>query len=150
MTAPDSAGDDVTAARAVTLQVDSVEEPTSEELSLVKFGMELRKSTFTTLNTSLGHLVTLSATLLGGSTVFLDASIVGEVHRLIVLPALFAALVCSFCGLVPYNRTLRLGDTNQIKDFLEGAYEWKTTFISLTAIALGIAFATAIHGVACL
>src|SRR5579863_2182827 len=111
-----------------------------------QWGLETLKNNFTVLNDVLRQLVTLSASLLGGSIAFLKASLLGTEYRNAVVIAFFVSLVFAFLGMMPYEGKFDPQRPDSVKRHKGRAVKWKRIWVWTTAGLLATGFLLATVG----
>ena len=121
--------------------------PTPEERFYLDWARESLKKNIDLANQVLRQLVTLYASLLGGSVVFLRGELLMSPYREIVLVMFFFGLVSAFFGSMPYEGRVDIRQPQQIKRHKESALAWKRRYL-WTAGSLGAAgFLVAMVGI---
>jgi hypothetical protein len=120
--------------------------PTEEEVFYVEWGFETIKNNLKFLNEVLRQLVTLSATLLGGSIAFLDATLIGAKVKNAAVAVFFLALIVSFLGILPHRGEIDPQNANSVKRHKDTVYKWKSFYLLLTEIFLALGFLITVIG----
>jgi hypothetical protein len=122
------------------------EPPTEEEEFYVQWGFETIKNNLKFLNEVLRQLVTLSATLLGGSIAFLDTSMIDARYKNAAVAFFFLSLLSSFLGILPYRGEINPLNPNSVKRHKEAAYKSKRFYLLLTELLLALGFLITVIG----
>jgi len=121
-------------------------EPSKETKFFLAWGRESLKANLTLANDALKQLVTLSATLLGGSVVFLDASLMGVSFRALAIAGFFCSLIFSFFGMMPCEEAVLLQAPGDIKEHKKRALSKKRLWLWLSGGSMAAAFGITITG----
>lgn len=111
-----------------------------------QWGLETLKNNFTVLNDVLRQLVTLSASLLGGSIAFLNPRLIGTGYKNAVVITFFVALVFDFFGMMPYEGKFDPQVPDSVKRHKDRAVRRKRIWAWITAGLLTAAFLLATVG----
>lgn len=116
--------------------------PSEESEFFLEWGRESLKANLKFANDILRQLVTLNATFLGGSIVFLDRSLIPSPYREIAIVLFFAALVVAFIGMMPYEANVPLRMPFEIKKHKEQALASKRRYLWTAGGLMASAFGT--------
>ena len=121
--------------------------PASEEQEFYyEWGFETLKNNLKILNEVLRQLVTLSASLLGGSIAFLDTSLIGPQYKTPVVVAFFLSLMFAFFGMMPYEGEFDPRRPDSVKRHKDRAFRWKRIWVWATGGLLILGFLIAMVG----
>jgi hypothetical protein len=120
--------------------------PSPEQEFYYQWGLETLKNNFTVLNDVLRQLVTLSASVLGGSIAFLSPRLIGTEYKNAVVITFFMSLVFAFFGMMPYEGKFDPQRPDSVKLHKGRAVKWKRTWVWITAASLTAGFLLATVG----
>ncbi len=112
--------------------------PSAEELFYLQWARETQKRNSDLANQTLRQMVTLYASLLGGSIVFLKKDFLGSPYWEAVMVLFFLGLVLAFIGSMPYEGLVDVRQPQEIKRHKQAALAWKRRYL-WTAGSLGAA-----------
>jgi hypothetical protein len=121
--------------------------PTREGLFYVEWGAETLKRNLTLANEVLRSLLTLSATMLGGSIAFLD-KVATRPFPGIAAVLFLLALIASLLGVLPYEGEVDLRIPKQIEQHKRAAFEKKVLLLKTAGGLLALGFIAALVGMA--
>jgi hypothetical protein len=119
--------------------------PTREGLFYVEWGAETLKRNLTLANEVLRSLLTLSATMLGGSIAFLD-KVAAPPFPAIAAAVFLLALGASLLGVLPYEGKADLRIPKQIERHKRAAFDKKLGLLKAAGGLLVIGFLLALVG----
>ncbi|MGH2509771.1 MAG: hypothetical protein ACRDHZ_20520 [Ktedonobacteraceae bacterium] len=120
--------------------------PTEDDEFYIAWGRETFKNNISYLNDVLRQFITLNATLLGGSFVFLDDKIIDSNFKFWVLIILLASLTVAIIGIMPYGLRVDLRVASDIRRHKTFVTRLTFIFLVITAILLICAFMVALIG----
>jgi hypothetical protein len=120
--------------------------PSPQRELYMEMSREVVRNRLPFINEVLRSLLTLNATLLGGSIVLLDPKTVGYDYRNASILFFFFSLVAAFLGVMPYSTRLSMLKPNQIQRELTGAFQRKRFFLILAGAFLSIGLGAAFFG----
>lgn len=114
-----------------------------DERLLIEWGRETQKATISTFQSALKEFMTLNATLLGGSVVFLSASVAPEWARFVAMLSFLVGLIAAVVGMVPFDSAVDLSDPTSIATHKTAALARKrfAFFVTGTAVVFGLVVA---------
>ena len=121
--------------------------PTAEEQFYIDWARESRKRNIDLANQALRQLVTLYASLLGGSIVFLKKEFLRSPYWETVMILFFLGLVLAFIGSMPYEGRVDVRQPQEIKRHKQSALAWKRFFLWSAGLSGASGFAVAMIGV---
>ena len=121
--------------------------PSAEQLFYLQWARETQKRNIDLANQVLRQLVTLYASLLGGSIVFLKQEYLKPPYWGIVMVLLFLGLVLAFIGSMPYERHVDVRRPQDIKRHKQSALAWKRFFLWSAGLMGLSGFVVAILGI---
>jgi hypothetical protein len=121
---------------------------TSEGEFYIAWAQETQKRNMIYANEVLRSLMTLSATLLGGSIAFLQKELIEPRCRWFAIGFFMGALVLSMYGSLPYEGSVHPSMPKAIEKHKFNAYQFKATLILGAAILLFLGLLSAVLGLA--
>lgn len=121
--------------------------PSAEELFYLQWARETQKRNSDLANQVLRQLVTLYASLLGGSIVFLKKEFLRSPYWETVMILFFLGLVLAFVGSMPYEGRVDVRQPQEIKRHKQSALAWKRFFLWSAGLSGALGFAMAMMGV---
>lgn len=116
---------------------------TDEEKFYIEWGRETLKNNLTFANEILRQLVTLNATLLGGSIAFLSDNVIDATLKTVIICFFLLSLIVSFVGIMPYESSVDLRIPAEIRQNRQLALKWKRRYLwtagGLLALGFGVA-----------
>jgi hypothetical protein len=110
--------------------------PSPDEVLYTEIGADMVKRVLPFVNEVLRQLVTLSATLAGGSAAFLSDALVGPWLKVPAVVCFLLALVAAFAGMLPYNAAVAWTQPHDVKRTVDRALAWKGGCLRVAAAAI--------------
>jgi len=121
--------------------------PPSEDTEFyLAWGRESLKANLKFANEVLRQLVTLNASLLGGSIVFIEEALIGNLFRWLAIAGFLLALVFSFLGMMPYEGSVSLRKPDEIRMHKSRALAQKRFCLWTAGYLMAMAFGIVIAG----
>lgn len=121
--------------------------PSEEEEFYITWGRETLKNNLTFANEVLRQLVTINASLLGGSIILLSSNLIDSIFKAFAILFFFVALIFSFIGMMPYEGSVDLRKPDEIRDHKTSALNRKRFFLWSSGILTALGFLFALIGI---